>query len=58
MITNNKNQRKVLLIAITILLAVNIVLLSFLLFKNEGNSKEHNIPDRKTMISKIFKKAL
>ena len=55
MITNNKNQRKVLLIAITILLAVNIVLLSFLLFKKEGNSKEHNRPDRKTMISNFLK---
>lgn len=55
MITNNKNQRKVLLTAITILLAVNIVLLSFLLFKKEGNSKEHNRPDRKTMISNFLK---
>jgi hypothetical protein len=55
MITNNTNQRKVLLIAFTILFAVNIVLLSFLLFKKEGNSKEHNRPDRKAMISNFLK---
>jgi hypothetical protein len=55
MITNNTNQRKVLLIAITILLTINIVLLSFLLFKKEGNSKVHNRPDRKAMISNFLK---
>jgi len=55
MITNNTNQRKILLISFTILLAVNIVLLSFLLFKKEGNSKEHNRPDRKAMISNFLK---
>ena len=55
MITNNPNQRKVFLIAITILLAVNMVLLSFLLYKKEGNGKVHNRPDRKTMISNFLK---
>ena len=55
MISNNSNQRKVLLIAFTILLAVNIVLLSFLLFKKDGNPKEHNRPDRKAMISNFLK---
>lgn len=55
MISNNSDQRKILLIAFTILLAVNIVLLSFLLFKKEGNSKEHNRPDRKAMISNFLK---
>ena len=55
MITNNPNQRKIFLIAITILLAVNIVLLSFLLYKKEGDSKVHNRPDRKTMISNFLK---
>jgi len=55
MITNNTNQRKILLISFTILLAVNIVLLSFLLFKKEGSSKEHNRPDRKAMISNFLK---
>lgn len=55
MITNNTNQRKILLISFTILLAVNIVLLSFLLFKKEGSYKEHNRPDRKAMISNFLK---
>ena len=55
MITNNTNQQKILLISFTILLAVNIVLLSFLLFKKEGSSKEHNRPDRKAMISNFLK---
>jgi flagellar basal body-associated protein FliL len=55
MITNNPNQRKVFLIALIILLAVNIVLLTFLLVNKEGSRKGHNRPDRKAMISNFLK---
>ncbi len=58
MITNNPNQRKVFLIALIILLAVNIVLLTFLLVNKEGSRRGHNRPDRKAMISNFLKTAI
>jgi hypothetical protein len=54
MIINNPNQRKVFLIAITILLSVNIVLLTFLLVNKDGK-RQGQRPDRKAIISNFLK---
>lgn len=54
MIINNPNQRKVFLIAITILLSVNIALLTFLLVNKDGK-RQGQRPDRKAMISNFLK---
>ena len=57
MIINNPNQRKVFLITITILLSVNIVLLTFLLL-NKDRAKQGAKSDRKTVISNFLKKEI
>ncbi len=52
---NPQNKNKVFLSIIGILLVANIAMVSFFLLKKDGNRREKQRPDRKTMIANFLK---